>query len=161
MTNAQFAKFVAETGYVTEAERDPPEIPGAPPEMLQPGSAVFRVPTQDNPNWWGWSVGAQWRSPSGTESTIEDRDNDPVVQVTYRDAMAYADWAGMGLPSEEEWEYAARAGAESLPEPKDGSGGRRQITIRAYSRQRTWARMATPRARRWAVLSPTLLAFTI
>lgn len=122
VTNAQFAKFVAETGYVTEAERDPPEIPGAPPEMLQPGSAVFRVPTQDNPNWWGWSVGAQWRSPSGTESTIEDRDNDPVVQVTYRDAMAYADWAGMGLPSEEEWEYAARAGAESLPEPKDGSG---------------------------------------
>ena len=122
VTNAQFAKFVAETGYVTQAERPPPQLPGAPPEMLEPGSAIFRVPTPDNPNWWAWGVGAQWRSPSGGESTIEGRDNDPVVQVTYVDALAYAEWAGMTLPSEEQWEYAARAGAETLPEPVDAAG---------------------------------------
>lgn len=122
VTNAQFAKFVAETGYVTQAERPPPQLPGAPPEMLEAGSAVFRVPTPDNPNWWAWGVGAQWRSPSGGESTIEGRDNDPVVQVTYADALAYAEWAGMSLPSEEQWEYAASAGSDSLPEPKDASG---------------------------------------
>jgi len=122
ITNAQFAKFVTETGYVTEAERDPPEIPGAPPEMLQPGSATFRVPTADNRSWWSWTPGAQWRSPNGPATSIEGRDNDPVVQVTYADALAYADWAEMSLPSEEQWEYAARAGAASLPEPKDAAG---------------------------------------
>ena len=122
VTNAQFAKFVAETGYVTQAEQQPPKLRGAPPEMLEPGSAIFRVPTPDNPNWWAWGVGAQWRSPSGGESTIEGRENDPVVQVTYADAMAYAQWAGMTLPSEKQWEYAARAGAETLPEPVDASG---------------------------------------
>ncbi|MEP1422576.1 MAG: formylglycine-generating enzyme family protein [Erythrobacter sp.] len=122
ITNSQFGEFVADTGYVTEAERDPPEIPGATQEMLQPGSAVFRVPSRDNPNWWIWSIGAQWRSPSGPESTIEGRGNDPVVQVTYRDALAYADWAGMSLPSEEQWEYAAKAGTATFPEPKNSSG---------------------------------------
>jgi formylglycine-generating enzyme len=122
ITNAQFAQFVSETGYATVAEREPPQIEGAPPEMLQPGSATFRVPTPDNPNWWAWTVGAHWRMPNGAASSIEDRANDPVVQVSYDDALAYARWAGMSLPSEEQWEYAARAGAESLPEPKDASG---------------------------------------
>ena len=122
VTNAQFAQFVAETGYVTEAERKPPAIAGAPPEMLQPGSATFRVPTSDNRSWWSWTPGAQWRSPNGPASSINGRDNDPVVQVTYADALAYADWAEMSLPSEEQWEYAARAGATSLPEPKDTAG---------------------------------------
>lgn len=122
VTNAQFAEFVAATGYKTEAERKPPALPGAPPEMLQPGSAVFRVPTQGNRNWWAWVPGANWQHPSGPHSTIAGRDADPVVQVTYNDALAYARWAGLSLPSEEQWEFAARAGAGTLPEPKDGSG---------------------------------------
>jgi formylglycine-generating enzyme required for sulfatase activity len=122
VTNAEFADFVEATGYVTTAERDPPAIPGAPPEMLQPGSATFRAPTPDNPNWWSWTVGAQWRAPNGPGTSIEGRANDPVVQVTYDDALAYAEWAGMSLPSEAQWEYAARAGSESLPEPIDAAG---------------------------------------
>lgn len=122
VTNAQFAQFVSATGYVTAAERGPPQIEGAPSEMLLPGSATFRVPTQDNRSWWAWTVGAQWRRPNGPASSIEGRDNDPVVQVSYDDALAYASWARMSLPSEEQWEYAARAGAGSLPEPIDASG---------------------------------------
>ena len=122
VTNAEFTKFVAATGYRTEAERDPPAIPGAPPEMLEAGSAVFRVPTPENRNWWMWVPGANWRRPSGPDSTIAGRDADPVVQVTYNDALAFARWAGASLPSEEQWEFAARAGAPALPEPVDASG---------------------------------------
>jgi formylglycine-generating enzyme required for sulfatase activity len=122
VTNAQFAHFVAATGYRTAAERDPPALPGAPPEMLEPGSAVFRVPTPDNRNWWAWVPGASWRHPSGPASAIDGRGADPVVQITHDDAAAYARWAGMSLPSEEQWEYAARAGAAALPEPKDAAG---------------------------------------
>ncbi len=122
VTNAQFAHFVAATGYRTAAERDPPAVPGAPPAMRLPGSAVFRAPTPDNRNWWAWVPGASWRHPSGPASAINGRGADPVVQITYDDATAYARWAGMSLPSEEQWEYAARAGAPALPEPKDASG---------------------------------------
>ncbi|MEO1487969.1 MAG: formylglycine-generating enzyme family protein [Pseudomonadota bacterium] len=122
VTNAQFARFVQETGYRTEAERDPPAIEGAPPEMLQPGSAVFRVPTPDNRNWWGWVPGAFWQAPTGPGSSIAGRDNDPVVQVTYRDALAYAQWAGLSLPSEAQWEYAARGGQPPRATPISAAG---------------------------------------
>lgn len=122
VTNAQFARFVEETGYRTTAERMPPTIPGAPLEMLQPGSAVFRVPTQDNPNWWEWRVGAQWRHPGGPQTAIADLDRHPVVQVTFEDALAYAEWAGVSLPTEEQWEFAARGGESGLPEPRDAEG---------------------------------------
>lgn len=122
VTNAQFAEFIQATDYRTDAEREPPSLPGAPPEMLQPGSAVFRVPTPDNRNWWGWVPGANWQNPTGPESSIAGQGTDPVVQVTYNDALAYAQWAGVSLPSEEQWEFAAKAGATDLPEPRDESG---------------------------------------
>ncbi len=111
VTNAEFARFVEATGYKTVAERLPPPLPGAPPEMLKPGSAVFTAPTADNPNWWRWGVGAQWRHPAGPETSIADADREPVVQIAYEDAEAYVRWAGLALPDEAQWEYAARGGA--------------------------------------------------
>jgi len=122
VTNAQFAAFVKATGYKTMSERNPPKLPGAPPEMLVPGSAVFNIPSDDDPRWWRWVVGAQWRNPSGPKETIVGRDNEPVVQIAYQDAEAYARWAGKELPSEAQWEYAARGGAVALPEPVDAKG---------------------------------------
>lgn len=120
VTNAQFAAFVDATGYVTVAERplDPALYPGAPPENLLPGSLVF-TPT-DGPvdlgnlsQWWRWVTGASWRSPEGPGSSIIDRGDHPVVQVVAEDAEAYATWCGRRLPSEVEWEYAARGGLEA------------------------------------------------
>lgn len=119
VTNAEFARFVAATGYVTVAERplDPGDYPGAQADMLEPGSLVFHmtegpVDTSDYRNWWSWIKGACWRQPEGPGSTIDDRHDHPVVQVAYEDAVAYAAWAGKALPTEAEWEFAARGGLE-------------------------------------------------
>lgn len=117
VTNAAYAQFVDATGYVTVAERplDPADFPGAPAENLQPGSMVFRrtsgpVDLRHLGQWWSWTPGASWRRPVGPNSSIANRADHPVVHVAYEDAQAYADWAGLEIPTEAEWEIAARGG---------------------------------------------------
>lgn len=119
VTNRAFAQFVAATGYVTVAERppDPAHYPGTPAHLLVPGSLVFRmtagpVDLRDVRNWWAWTPGASWRHPEGPDSTLRGRKDHPVVHVAFEDAAAFADWMGKDLPTEAEWECAARGGLD-------------------------------------------------
>lgn len=116
VTNAQFAKFVEDTNYVTVAERQPKpdDFPGAPPEMLKPGSSTFLAPTSGGhiTSWWTYTPGANWKHPSGPDSTIKGKNNYPVVHIAFEDAQAYANWVGRELPTEAQFELAARSKKE-------------------------------------------------
>jgi formylglycine-generating enzyme required for sulfatase activity len=122
VTNAEFRRFVEATGHVTLAEKpvDAADYPGARPELLAPSSVVFRKPAgpvdlRDPHNWWSYVAGADWRHPRGPGSSLQALWRHPVVHVGFEDAEAYARWVGKALPTEAEWEFAARGGLEGAP----------------------------------------------
>ncbi|AKA34580.1 Sulphatase-modifying factor protein [Flagellimonas lutaonensis] len=149
VTNAEYARFVEETGYVTVAERPidwekmkkqlPPGTPKPHDSVLQPGSLLFKMPERpvtnlnDYSQWWEWKVGANWRHPQGPESDIEGKENHPVVHIAYEDAVAYCEWAGRRLPTEAEWEWAAKGGLQEAIFP---CGNEKEILNK---RANTWS----------------------
>jgi formylglycine-generating enzyme len=146
VTVAQFRRFIADTGYRTFAERDPdPSLyPGARPADLVPGSLVFRptsapVPLDDYRRWWAWTPGATWRHPEGPGTTVGGRERHPVTHVGFDDALAYARWAGKELPTEAEWERAARGGLDGATYPwGDDLAPRGRIMANTWQGQFPW-----------------------
>jgi sulfatase modifying factor 1 len=121
VTNARFRRFVKDTGYVTVAERTPDAAlyPDAQPGMLVPGSVIFSQPKgpvdlRNHYNWWQWTPGANWRCPEGPTSDLQGREMHPVLHVAWEDIETYAKWAGKEIPTEAEWEFAARGGLEGM-----------------------------------------------
>jgi formylglycine-generating enzyme len=140
VTVAAFRRFVKATGYVTTAEIAPTahDYPDADPTLLVPGSLVFRrtagpVPLDDVRRWWSWVPGADWRHPEGPGSNVGGRARHPVTHIAYADALAYAQWAGKHLPTEAEWEYAARGGLDGAVYPWGN-----EFTVRGRTMANTW-----------------------
>jgi formylglycine-generating enzyme len=167
VTNEQFAEFVTATRYVTVAERplNPADYPGAPPENLQPGSMVFgRTPgpvdLRHLNQWWTWMPGACWNHPRGPRSSLRNRDDHPVVHIAFEDAAAYANWVHLELPSEAEWEIAARGGlphtAYTWGEDPEGPGDK----LANYWHGEFPYLPDTDRRHRWVALRPTATGFS-